>query len=108
MIDTDKLNQLAAKAMGYEFTDAQLRVVKWNPVGCADDALMLLEKVAKYGFEIVAYGEGADYFVTAKSNPEPFTENVFATSHGETAPLAMTLCALRAEGVSDAEMGECK
>lgn len=111
-----KLNELAAKVMGWtdrvelngSFTawwsgeNGQNRKKEdWNPSICADDALILLEKIAgnegimlhklkkRYGNWVCWLKSGA---------------NCRAFYEAKSAPLAMTLCALRAADIPESEI----
>lgn len=115
-----RLNELAAKAMGYE----ELHLPKdggrnpfvmysrpgmdnivtsdWNPSTCADDALVLLEKstarTGRKGWKLMRMNDG-DYGCVIPWNRKGQGTEL-------TAPLAMTLCALRAAGISESEIQE--
>lgn len=109
-----RLNELAAKAMGWhymnkfsEFSQAdawcsdeavQRPIGDWNPSTCADDALTLLEHVVEgWGYWTVAKCSGC-YVAKIDGNGRLISDEA------ETAPLAITICALRATGIPLSEI----
>lgn len=114
-MDNTKLNELAAKAMGWvlEITPSRKEYIwhtpnqqdgiyarNWNPAGCADDAMTVLIKTS-IGW--------AKWILICDSDPIPSIYECWIQdldddgvdrrrcySKAYTAPLAMTLCALRA------------
>lgn len=122
----DKLNALAARAMGWTL-DARLSLkeyewqymngdkwvgrsyIQWRPSTCADDALTLLEKMA--GHKIISiHRTGDDESRPWECAIEVFDEQEFlgtkAESHafGATPHLAVTICALRAANIPESEI----
>lgn len=112
-MNSQKLNELAAKAMGWELqTEGTIQpywAIKrggeligttgwfkddWNPSTCADDALVLLEKMCE-GRWFLKHWKGG-----FSCGPIPDEWAVTSVS----APLAMTLCALRAAGIPESEI----
>lgn len=112
-----RLNELAAKAMGWtligwgkcepsapfyqnEDGESTFSTSTWNPSTCADDALVLLEKVAQgKGYSIYMFPE--------EKKPYNVELEVFKYCTGEkTLPVAMTVAALRASGIPEYEIQE--
>lgn len=72
----------------------------WNPSTCADDALMLINKaVERWGYWSLDKCSGCYEAVTQGGNRE-------FTGEAETPALSLTLCALRAAGISETEIQE--
>lgn len=107
-----KLNELAAKAMGYSVdpdgstwqpvegeSEGWREIEKaFEPSTCADDALMLINKIGDRDDWECSYHFGEDNYDVY---------NVFIGAYAassDSMPLAMTLCALRAAGISESEI----
>lgn len=101
-MDKQRLNELAAKAMGWhkgfyaswEDDNGKFmeKINKWNPAECADDALALLENMADMNawvIESVPTRSGL-YFCRIDAAD--------AQGDEKTLPLAMLVCALRCFG----------
>lgn len=108
-----KLNELAAKAMGWRHTglnpmdlirpawlkdvdvhDFARYVDDWDPASCVDDAFMLLEKVTgnNYTIERVEGSVWVHAHITdSQSNEKPLC-------------IAITLCSLTAAGIPESEI----
>lgn len=104
-----KLNELAAKAMGWEWsgrfgwmmngTPVHSRLdYTWSPSTCADDALVLLEKAAQgKGYSIYMFPEEKKPYDVELEVDKRCTDE-------STLPLAMTVAALRAFGIPEPEI----
>lgn len=114
-MNTQKLNELAAKAMGWErYTDTsmpgypvgmykkpdgtKLFFRTWNPCVLAEDALSLIEQVIGPATWRVEHDD-CQYLA------QEYSKNTFGRA--TTFPLAMTLCALRAAGIPESDIEAC-
>lgn len=113
-MDKTKLNELAAKAMGWVNSIDPVGNSGWldasgifhdvvkNPATCADDALVLLEKVA-----VGSVCEGWNMEVRTPNGKRRFAVDCDGCwGNADTAALAMTFCALRAFGIPESEIQE--
>lgn len=118
-MDNTKLNELAAKAMGWTFVayaphgfasslwdkgGGKVSIPgDWNPAECADDALVLLEKIAEGNEWHFGATQGQKYGAQIRRNK---SDRKIISALAETPSLAMTLCALRAAGISETEIAD--
>lgn len=108
-----KLNELAAKAMGWNrrsidggattaWCNAEGKFAAyyhWSPATCADDALTLGAKLCSEMPWKLEWDEKSKTFLCDIIGAADF-------GRGKEAPKAMTICFLRAAGISEAEIGE--
>jgi hypothetical protein len=117
--EVSKLDILAGKAMGWELSSGidmysddqwfsgskenphtECQEYEWNPSTCTDDALILLEKISKSKSLWWNCYQAMNYrvqLVDVNDNEHYFGAEL-------TLPFAMTVCALRASGVSEKEI----
>lgn len=109
-----KLNALAARAMGWhraghalsgpywEGKDVLIEIAEWNPAIRFDDSCRMLETILKgRSYEMRSNGGAWDCITN------PINEFDFEYPKAlifDTAPLAMTVCALRAAGIPESEI----
>lgn len=113
-MNTQKLNELSAKAMGwtkeydrdmelhfYQRSDGKFAMMcaGWHPSECADDALVLLDRVCgTEWWQLAKSDAGEGYTCDSGAIKAPYSR------YAETPALAMLFCALRIAGIHESEI----